>query len=522
MDNPDLSCTVCEEKYGDNRHPRILNCGHSICTVCLQQIFHLDKLCPECRRTISGKNASELPVNYTVLRLARSFPYHHHAKKAKSTGASADSEVQTEAGKCKVHGSHLFFMCMKCQMWICRDCTVLDHREPPRGRCRILSASDALKEIKESYKKNEGLFSYSCKAKQIKEMIDTETTLLGFKENSLRAKHRELQSEMKAIEEGLQDLQPHKDRISTRKSQLKEMEDMMDKAKVSIDQATTIKELETIKKKNAHRKRAFENFLKMEKDKFSNIGRILLKDSHSVLTTLKAVVYATSKDNGRNRWSKVATRDDQLLLYSMREGNQPSDGLVIPYDCIRELVPSDSPTIFMEVSWNGEFRGCVYVKMFGNTPRSRQTTFLCSGEQGPSFRNTAFSRYVEEDVYNIQGLNCIHTDSERCSGTNVYNLLRLGDYQNNYDSVDRDEGVDAISYGRIYTHEVVAGLMVSWPVNRHWPLGASDFYLKDTPKGTVISAHGMVTHGLEILLEAAKVKPITSVSVTDCGLVIPL
>lgn len=75
MEDIELCCIICEEDYSDDIIPRNLGCGHSLCTVCTDKIIlsDTDKTCPECRQPISAKSASNLNVNYPLLRLARSF-----------------------------------------------------------------------------------------------------------------------------------------------------------------------------------------------------------------------------------------------------------------------------------------------------------------------------------------------------------------------------------------------------------------------------------------------------------------
>ncbi|XP_064101164.1 sorting nexin-9-like [Macrobrachium nipponense] len=72
--DPDLQCIVCEEEYSDDSPPRNLGCGHTLCTTCLSQYFSKNhqKSCPECRRPFHAKSASDLTINYPLLRLARS------------------------------------------------------------------------------------------------------------------------------------------------------------------------------------------------------------------------------------------------------------------------------------------------------------------------------------------------------------------------------------------------------------------------------------------------------------------
>ena len=37
---------------------------------------------------------------------------------------------------------------MTCSTWVCRDCVVVDHRDPPKGSCTILAYKDAIDSMK--------------------------------------------------------------------------------------------------------------------------------------------------------------------------------------------------------------------------------------------------------------------------------------------------------------------------------------------------------------------------------------
>lgn len=50
-------CCICQENYNDREHcPRQLQCGHSICDICLRKLIGScsqdSKRCPECRNPI--------------------------------------------------------------------------------------------------------------------------------------------------------------------------------------------------------------------------------------------------------------------------------------------------------------------------------------------------------------------------------------------------------------------------------------------------------------------------------------
>ncbi|XP_063606234.1 ankyrin repeat domain-containing protein 17-like isoform X1 [Penaeus indicus] len=65
-----FECEVCLEDYDKNeRRPRILSCGHSLCTSCITETLNHGPLkCPFCRspHVVNVRFAAEVPVNFTV------------------------------------------------------------------------------------------------------------------------------------------------------------------------------------------------------------------------------------------------------------------------------------------------------------------------------------------------------------------------------------------------------------------------------------------------------------------------
>lgn len=156
-----LRCHICNEKYDQTeRHPKSLPCNHTFCLPCLKQVFDHNQQnsrtrrqitwfddsyegvlkCPECRVEIFLRRAEieSLPSDHRVIQMM-------------------DFLSQVSAKSQNVCGKHenqpLNFFCKKCLHPVCRDCTVLDHKEN-QGH-NIVDVSDAVSESKESFDKIE-------------------------------------------------------------------------------------------------------------------------------------------------------------------------------------------------------------------------------------------------------------------------------------------------------------------------------------------------------------------------------
>ncbi|XP_066970380.1 uncharacterized protein [Macrobrachium rosenbergii] len=72
FDDHSATCNSCKNSYDtDSRLPHELECGHEICTYCLETILLSEKKCKDCNREIYFTSASEVPFSLSVLRSAR-------------------------------------------------------------------------------------------------------------------------------------------------------------------------------------------------------------------------------------------------------------------------------------------------------------------------------------------------------------------------------------------------------------------------------------------------------------------
>ncbi|XP_042873547.1 uncharacterized protein LOC122254108 [Penaeus japonicus] len=70
MEDPTLSCGVCEELYTKGeRRPRALLCGHTFCTLCLDEAIRAKTCnCPSCNQPFIAFTATQLPTDFPTLQ----------------------------------------------------------------------------------------------------------------------------------------------------------------------------------------------------------------------------------------------------------------------------------------------------------------------------------------------------------------------------------------------------------------------------------------------------------------------
>ncbi|XP_068251204.1 uncharacterized protein [Palaemon carinicauda] len=170
--DPIFLCEFCGGYMGDeNQLPRVLSCGHTFCSQCINDFFKNCKFeCFKCRSTHHTKRPGRIPANHTLLKIikAKESPYSGpidmplgqikdadlaRYRKPQSSCSGQKSirisktleEPEQHAGKCDKHALYCKLWCKRCKEWICKDCTLVNH---PPMRCHVLSFTEAIKEIK--------------------------------------------------------------------------------------------------------------------------------------------------------------------------------------------------------------------------------------------------------------------------------------------------------------------------------------------------------------------------------------
>ncbi|XP_050401759.1 tripartite motif-containing protein 2 [Patella vulgata] len=131
-----LRCNVCKDRFSEpDKTPKILNCHHSFCMECILKLFKTEAEyrltltpslrgmptavtihCPSCRHNFisTEENLRQLPTDHRIVQL---MDFVKHTDRYTVTFCS------------KHNMQPLNFFCEPCIKPVCRDCTVIDHRE---------------------------------------------------------------------------------------------------------------------------------------------------------------------------------------------------------------------------------------------------------------------------------------------------------------------------------------------------------------------------------------------------------
>ncbi|XP_068222453.1 uncharacterized protein [Palaemon carinicauda] len=489
-----LKCSTCAEKYSEERVPRILPCGHSLCTHCTRDTLNGTKTCPECHEKLFANDVIEVPVNFPLLRLIRSL-----AEEKVESGELGETLVPVftveesstddfHICNCDAHGSPLSFMCCTCSTWACQDCLVVDHPVFPRGRCQILTMSDAMEKVKSDHEERANQILLVISNMRCK--FDFETTI---NEHCLQmcpvklSSHRRL---IKRIGNHLETVERNNSRAVRRAQEF-----VVDLTK-AVNATTSTSEVTRLGRELVDFEvKLRRHALKEKRRKMLVLQNVMdhLKLDLKILGKGKEPAHAIlEEEDVGSMWSRITIRDNRLLLYSLNEGKPPIQGINIPFEYARKMIPNERTTVFYEIGNEEEVLGRVYVRLQNNSALARQVVLMCSGEKGVSYKGTFLYRYDK-----------------------THGILEGGDYENNDGSGGKAilEGTaDSDSYTENWTSPgTLTGTRCSTKFQ---------FHLKRLRRN-VHMVIGKVLEGLDILREAPDLQ-LGEVYIRDCGLFVQM
>ncbi|XP_072037625.1 tripartite motif-containing protein 2-like [Amphiura filiformis] len=122
----DLECPVCSELLRAPNTPKLLDCMHECCVLCIKKIIEGGRReveCPECRRKtcIPDEGVEAMKTNRRIRNLAEKHEGHRKIK----------------AKACNEHGIAIDYYCKKCNISGCSTCMMELHQGPDHDAVKI-------------------------------------------------------------------------------------------------------------------------------------------------------------------------------------------------------------------------------------------------------------------------------------------------------------------------------------------------------------------------------------------------
>ena len=137
MASEGLECSICCERFDEEKLcPRLLSCGHSFCSSCLEKLFLEYAInCPTCRSAVSvPAGVTGLPKNFALLDVLQATP---------QTPADSNGDLRL-CEVCDDEKHPATSCCLDCQEDMCKNVARWHTRQKATREHRVVS----LKELK--------------------------------------------------------------------------------------------------------------------------------------------------------------------------------------------------------------------------------------------------------------------------------------------------------------------------------------------------------------------------------------
>ncbi|XP_069170684.1 uncharacterized protein [Procambarus clarkii] len=494
-----LECKVCFESYNSvNRKPRSFRCGHTFCSVCLEDMLVRGSCsCPRCRHDHNALSLNDIPVNYSILSLIDAVESSSVDLSELCAPEAPVRTPKTTAGVCDDHGNHLVFFCTNCDKFICRDCTILDH---PKVDHSVITIKNLL-----SQKKEENKAAVETVKQQSKQEMDDLLKYL----DELRVETNMLDKLNEQIKKAMVLSVEEQDRVKQAMTAADQVPLQLSAVTRAMDEASTLDDVNNAATRTRGLKQHFEQMV------IDNTTRLMSHENrNNFLKWLMMMIsgcevregagggraiYLLQEGDGATRSAPITLLHGRLHLHALSSKQPPDDALVLPYGRVRSLVEASSALTFLQLAWGSTITSRIYIRLRSQTQRSHNFLLLCTGERGFTYRGSHFLQ--------AHWLG-------RCG-----EYVECGDYE-----LDNGSGgaplVDALEYDGELKQPIECGV-VSARSRATKTASMFKIYTRDSPGYFDKGVFGMVETGMDVMREALTQKDIMNVEVWDCGVVIP-
>lgn len=486
----EYECMVCFSHYDDDKHrPRCMPCGHTMCSKCLEKAIKEDsKMCPKCRRHFLASNLNDLPVNFSLESLVKLMNIQK-CTQSEIVKESVEHQLPvnqrpSEVDKlpeCVEHQLPLSSRCSTHKSWICESCINEEHS--PQS-CKIITITEELN-IKKSRQFEQSslllnIFKESCNKsddcrKHFKKLIEeNDKEVLKYESwvkilqdtiQETQSKNMQMVNSYSIFDQKMKTLKDKRSNYDEAVKSLLSSETIRGVSSCSVEVQNEAKKLQSISKEMDNEVELMKQAIMVGVPRFE-----LFLDNH-----------------------KLSVRDGLNHLHAVQKNNlpkNPSINLEFTDDSV-----TDGAMTFIDLAVPGQQPKRIYMRMLGNTARSKQHLHLSTGRYGHSYKGLKFySPYQSGNDIIIHPYDGIKAEV----------LVK-----------DLEETDDAI-------HMRTAGMMhgASWVESGNNNNALFGIYLNDDQKHLMDkTVFGIVTSGLEMLQGITNSYVSENIEVIDCGII---
>ncbi|XP_050738587.1 E3 ubiquitin-protein ligase TRIM17-like isoform X1 [Eriocheir sinensis] len=313
-------------------------------------------------------------------------------------------------------------------------------------------------------------------------------------ENKKKRLHQELERLNGEVLQGRSEINYIYEYLTTKMKQVLNLEEKVDLLSADVQDACSVEDILVCEDKLKLLDEENELWLPnksqeiVKKMKDMNINDAAFEEdaeasSHGIHASLHELA---EEDYGAGRM-RLDYREGRLLMHSTAH---PADGH------LSFQVPSE---VFLELAVGGSCLGRVYISLWTCLRRAQQFFALCMGTMGPSYIGSTFSHVA------YQG----HAKETLCCEEYVTESGEQG----------TKELMADLEWGDEYRGEPRTGLLI--PLSKFVDQHGFGICTKGRPGGSFNCPFGEVVAGMEVVLAAVRHHPVTDVTITHCGLVLP-
>ncbi|XP_063614933.1 uncharacterized protein LOC134788022 [Penaeus indicus] len=551
MDVKPSECLVCLDKYNESKRPRVLPCGHLFCSSCIETVQEAWLVtCPCCRTAHPASGMDDFPIVFAVEDLLREtdargtdamLPRRRGSRKLEELKEGQALAVQESAYKCGDLLSQMVEFKGRLLSWMTEhealmkrlNDVIIHHKTAHQMLEREIDLLDEF--YSEGRQKQRKLMALGETLHAAETPQEAATSIQDADEHQDEAeswlrkclKHfpeantvrRSIK--IRAITEKALDVIDNEADYATLCDEILDNADSShetadasgETADASGEAAGASGEAEDASGETsdtpgeaaggADNGQEFTNLL----DKFAmlkiqfhtevTIGDLFERSPRAMELLQDWRIFAIQKHQGRLRSARITEEGGKVLLHRLRNNRHPLNSSALMHKDVMAFLDPATIVAFLELQWH---EGCPYRVHFRLNLRmvaGKQFALLCTGEKGPCYANSTLM------------LNAAKGDEGESAGRGVCDSSRGSPHRLSF-------------WGKNTWHLWKTVVQDSWVM-----LVAMDgVQLGIAHKGYLsnqrFKAFGEVESGLETLMSVNDLPDDTTVTITDCGVVIPM
>lgn len=198
--------------------------------------------------------------------------------------------------------------------------------------------------------------------------------------------------------------------------------------------------------------------------------------------------------------ARVQWEPQGLHVYSHQAQDLPYD-VLIKSSVLNALIPTKSPTVFLDIEYEQRMLGRVYITLFGHLRRANNFLLLCTGETGASLKSSKFFEVCNPEA-----------PGERLKG---------GDYEFN-NGRGGEALVEELEFGGDYAQPMEAGMITAGGSGHRCFDSQFLICTEGDPNRNFACPFGVVTSGLSYLKEAVWLVVTKEIWIEECGVLLDM